>query len=254
MKADYSKIASFYDKGREHSERNMAMWLDHISKFTRHFKSVSALDLGCGTGRFALPIAEQLGFKVTGVDASPEMLEKAERKDRQGKINWVPSDAHDLSLPANAFELVFISHLLHHLDDPLMVLRECIRVLIPSGVILILHGTIEQIRKDVAHTFFHETLDIDEKRIPSTVQVEEWLEEAGFTEIWSEEIIQQTWECAEDRLAAKRLKNTSVLTMISEQDFQKGIARLEDYVKMHPDDPWLMHDKLTITKGLKAHQ
>ena len=70
-------------------------------------------------------------------------------------------------------------------------------------------------------------------------------------DICSEEVVQQTWECAEDRLKAKALKNTSVLTMISEQSFQTGIKRLTDYIKKHPDDPWLLHDKLTITTGIK---
>ena len=115
IKADYSKIAAFFDQGREHSERNMDMWLGYIKGFTNHFKAIRALDLGCGTGRFSQPMANRLGFIVTGVDASPEMLEKAKQKDKKSTVEWIVSDADALALPDNSFELVFISHLLHHL-------------------------------------------------------------------------------------------------------------------------------------------
>ena len=37
------------------------------------------LDLGCGTGNHAIPLARR-GYKVTGVDLSANMLEKAQQK------------------------------------------------------------------------------------------------------------------------------------------------------------------------------
>jgi|GEM_PF-49894 SAM-dependent methyltransferase len=39
-------------------------------------RSASILDLGCGTGRHALLLAEQ-GYQIVGIDGSPEMLERA---------------------------------------------------------------------------------------------------------------------------------------------------------------------------------
>ena len=59
------------------------------------------LDLACGTGRMALRMAE-LGYQVTGVDITPEMIEWARQKAaKQGlSIEWAVSYTH-LTLPTN---------------------------------------------------------------------------------------------------------------------------------------------------------
>ncbi len=55
------------------------------------------LDVGCGTGRHAVPLA-QAGIEVTGVDLSPEMLERAAaRAARAGaEVALLPADARQL--------------------------------------------------------------------------------------------------------------------------------------------------------------
>lgn len=58
---------------------------------TRPVRTV--LDLGCGTGNHALPLAER-GYRVTGVDLSGEMLERAAEKGRQRRLDvrWLQGD------------------------------------------------------------------------------------------------------------------------------------------------------------------
>jgi 2-polyprenyl-3-methyl-5-hydroxy-6-metoxy-1,4-benzoquinol methylase len=57
------------------------------------------LDLACGTGRMALRMAE-LGYQVTGVDITPEMIAWARQKAaKQGvSIDWVVADARTFHL------------------------------------------------------------------------------------------------------------------------------------------------------------
>ena len=57
------------------------------------------LDLACGTGRMTLRMAE-LGYQVTGVDITPEMIEWARQKAaKQGlSIEWVVADARPFHL------------------------------------------------------------------------------------------------------------------------------------------------------------
>jgi SAM-dependent methyltransferase len=57
------------------------------------------LDLACGTGRMALRLAE-LGYEVTGVDLTPQMIGWARRKAaKQGlPIEWVVADARTFDL------------------------------------------------------------------------------------------------------------------------------------------------------------
>jgi hypothetical protein len=107
----------------------------------------------------------------------------------------------------------------------------------------------DQIRYDVEHTFFAQTLAIDEQRISSRELMEKWLFDAGFISISSQEVMQQTFETGAAYLDAARSKNTSVLSMISEESFQNGIHRLTEYVEKNPSDEWLLFDKMTLTVG-----
>jgi len=250
-KADYSKIASSYDKGRSLSEQNMATWLNLIAKLSGASKGTRVLDLGCGTGRFSLPIANRLGFEVTGVDSSAEMLAKAQQKDSNSDVDWMLEDASALTFSDGSFDVVFMSHLLHHVDSPLTVLKECHRVLVPSGVILIRYGAMDQVRNDVEHTFFPQVTEIDEPRTPTLELTERWLLDAGFANIFSEEVVQQTYGTASAHLDAARVKSTSVLNMISAESFEVGIQRLAEYVEKNPDDKWLLFDKMMMTVGYK---
>ena len=202
IKADYSKIASFYDKGRSLSVQNATMWLDLIAKRSKASKGARVLDLGCGTGRFSLPMATHLGFSVTGADSSAEMLATAKEKDSYSEATWILADASDLPFPSSSFNVVFMSHLLHHVDSPLAVLKECHRVLVPSGVVLIRHGAMDQIRNDVEHTFFPQVTEIDEPRTPTRELTERWLLDAGFVDISSEEVVQRTYQTGAAHLDA----------------------------------------------------
>jgi ubiquinone/menaquinone biosynthesis C-methylase UbiE len=212
------------------------------------------LDLGCGTGRFAVPITEKLGYRVTGADSSPDMLDKAREKDKNRIVNWQIQDAQYLSYPEASFDIVFMSHLLHHCDNPRKVIKDCWRILDEYGVILIRYGAIEQIRDDVEHTFFPESLAIDEARVFTVRKTEHYLKEAGFSGVASEEITQRTYDTSADHLKAVTLKSTSVLTMIPPEAFARGVARFQKHVSRDPDDPWLLYDKMTITAGYKRRK
>ena len=250
-KADYNKIAPLYDKGRSLSEQNLKIWLNLIAKRSNTTGNVQLLDLGCGTGRFAIPIGRDLGFRVTGADSSKEMLAKAREKDKGGLVTWDCVEAHALKYHDNSFDVLFMSHLLHHLDNPAAVIDECQRVLKPSGVILIRYGAMEQIRDDVEHSFFPEVIEIGEQRTPPVELVECWLKTAGFVDIFSDEIVQQTFRSGLKHLEAVRVRNTSVLNMISEEAFETGVERLAQYVRQNPKDRWLLFDRMTLTSGRK---
>ena len=111
---------------------------------------------------------------------------------------------------------------------------------------------LEQIRNDVVHALFPEAITVDEARTPTTERVETWLREAGFTGVTSEKIVQQSYEAGIERLNAIKFKNTSVLTLISQDAYEEGIRALAEYIQTNPDDPWLLFDRLTLTIGYKS--
>ena len=66
------------------------------------------LEIACGTGRVAIPIARQ-GFAVTGLDVVPGMLERARGKAAGLPIRWIEGDARAFDLGGERFRLIFLT-------------------------------------------------------------------------------------------------------------------------------------------------
>jgi len=250
-KANYSKIASTYDQGRPLLDQNTDLWMNLISEHSGSGSGAQVLDLGCGTGRFTIPMATQLNFIMTGADSSTDMLEKARIKDTEGLIRWDTVNADDIGYGEKSFDVVFMSHLLHHVDNPSKVVKDCHRIISNGGNVLIRYGAIEQIREDPEHIFFPEVLPIDEARTPSVTMVESWLKDAGFSEVKSVNVVQKTYKTPLDRFKAASVRSTSVLSLISDDAFRQGLQRMEKYINENPEDPWMQMDSLTLSVGHK---
>jgi len=106
--------------------------------------SLSALDLGCGTGAAAVRLAH-LGFHVTLLDSSPAMLEIAERAaldagvgNKRGLRHGDAAQSASL-FPSGAFDLILCHNLLEYVDDPGLVLWDAARVMQgPSAILSVL--------------------------------------------------------------------------------------------------------------------
>ena len=66
------------------------------------------LEIACGTGRVAIPIARQ-GFAVTGLDVVPGMLQRARSKAAGLPVRWIEGDARDFDLGEARFRLIFLT-------------------------------------------------------------------------------------------------------------------------------------------------
>jgi len=91
----------------------------------RFVREMQALDFGAGTGLVSLGLLPDVSH-VTAVDASSEMLRVLDEKLRAAKITHVRTLRCDIArapLPANQFDLVVSSMVLHHLPDVAAVLQ-----------------------------------------------------------------------------------------------------------------------------------
>jgi ubiquinone/menaquinone biosynthesis C-methylase UbiE len=98
-----------------------------------------ALDLSCGTGNYALDLAER-GWQVIGIDLAPAMLAAARRKAaaRRSSAWFVAGDAGALPLRDHSIRLVTFILGLEFIAEPLRALREVRRVLPPrDGVAIV---------------------------------------------------------------------------------------------------------------------
>ncbi len=69
--------------------------LDAYLRIARKSGARRVLDIGCGTGVFALLLADE-GIDVVGVDPAAASLDVARAKPGAGRVRWIEGDATDL--------------------------------------------------------------------------------------------------------------------------------------------------------------
>ena len=109
--------------------------------FTRHLGAANGralLDLASGTGEIAL-LCRDLGFRVTGLDWSEPMLDRARAKAGP-TIEFLQADAERTMLPAASQDVIVTRHLVWTLVDPASAFAEWFRVLKPGGSLMIIDG------------------------------------------------------------------------------------------------------------------
>jgi SAM-dependent methyltransferase len=92
------------------------------------------LEIGCGGGLLWRAAAAR-GASVTGLDHSEEMVRLA--RERAPEAEMILGRAEELPFADGAFTAVAMSVVFMFLADPVAVLRECRRVLMPGGRVAI---------------------------------------------------------------------------------------------------------------------
>src|SRR6059058_3629043 len=95
----------------------------------------SALDVGCGAGLLAEPLA-RLGAKVTGVDASSELIAVAREHAKAMGLD-VDYHATDVLEIEGRFDLVTCMEVIEHVADPAAFIDALARRLAPGGLLIL---------------------------------------------------------------------------------------------------------------------
>ncbi len=119
-------------------------------------KGKDVLDLCCGPGRVSIPLAKR-GFRVTGVDRTKYLLEKAKARGRaaKAKVEWIRADMRDF-VRRGSFDLILSMHTsFGYFDDKsedIAVLRNMLTNLRPGGICVIEVGGKEWLARIFAPT------------------------------------------------------------------------------------------------------
>jgi len=152
---EYDRIdADFYDYYATGLEGDVQFYVEEAQK-----AGSPVLELGCGTGRILIPIAES-GISIVGLDCAPAMLSIAREKisklnvETQSRIKLVEGDMHNFSLHQR-FKLVMIPYraFLHLLtpEDQRQALC-CIREHLTDNGLLIFNIFDPRLETIAAHT------------------------------------------------------------------------------------------------------
>ena len=193
----FDRIAPVYDA----MNRTMTAGLDRRWRAETARAVVSpgdrVLDACCGTGDLAIA-AQRAGGRVTGVDFSQRMLERAQAKSDE--IEWIEGDALALPFAEASFDAATVGFGARNLDDLEAGLRELRRVLRPGGRVGILeitrpHGVLRPFYKlwfdglvplagkllpgGSAYTY----LPASVRRFPEAKELSELMQAAGFEQV-----------------------------------------------------------------------
>jgi 2-polyprenyl-6-hydroxyphenyl methylase / 3-demethylubiquinone-9 3-methyltransferase len=101
----------------------------------RPLEGKSALDVGCGAGLLAEPLA-RLGAMVTGLDASAELIAAAERHAQAAGLA-IDYRAGELAEQQGRFDLVTCMEVIEHVADPAVFVKDLAARLAPGGLLIL---------------------------------------------------------------------------------------------------------------------
>ncbi|WP_323035106.1 bifunctional 2-polyprenyl-6-hydroxyphenol methylase/3-demethylubiquinol 3-O-methyltransferase UbiG [Pararhodobacter sp.] len=103
----------------------------------RPFDGLRLLDIGCGGGLLAEPMA-RLGAEVVGADAAAGNIPVAQLHAEQSglKIDYRHTTAEDLATAGEQFDVVLNMEVVEHVADPLAYLTACHDLLKPGGLMV----------------------------------------------------------------------------------------------------------------------
>jgi 2-polyprenyl-6-hydroxyphenyl methylase / 3-demethylubiquinone-9 3-methyltransferase len=104
----------------------------------RPFEGLSLLDIGCGGGLLAEPMA-RLGFSVLGADASEKNVKTARHHaDSSGvAVDYHATTAEALAEAGRSFDVVLNMEVIEHVADLEGYLRACCRLVAPGGLMFV---------------------------------------------------------------------------------------------------------------------
>jgi len=139
----------------------------------------TVLDIGCGTGNLTLAILARLSpsGRVAAVDIAPRMIEMAQRKVEDPRVEWHVADIRRLPLPDSCADRAFCFSVWPHVEDREAAAAELGRVIKPGGLLHVWHlssrAKINEIHSTAGGPIHHDLL-------PPASETADLLSKCGF--------------------------------------------------------------------------
>ena len=225
---DYDRrLYRTYRAGRSLSADTARLWMDAVTARVRRARGeLTILDLGAGTGRFSVPLADTFEARVVGIEPSAKMRADAERGSAHPRVVYRDGTASAIPAEDATFDFAFLSMVIHHVPDLDACARELHRVVKPAGLVFIRNsfsGRLESIRH---YEFFPSARAIDESRLPTVDCVRGDFEASGFATEGLETIEQEIDPSLAAHYERMKRRALSSFELIDDAEFEEGLARM----------------------------
>ena len=144
--------AAFFDRwAKGYEERRISPWFQFTQRLAIDHLGLNpdsvVLDVGCGTGYAVRVVADMMPEgRACGIDISAAMIEQAQANvepDVRERVEFRQATSADIPYSNATFSHILCTNSFHHYPDPLKVLAEMKRVLVPGGTLVIFENAPE---------------------------------------------------------------------------------------------------------------
>ncbi|QGH35501.1 methyltransferase domain-containing protein [Gracilibacillus salitolerans] len=232
---NYSKIAEKYDKNQYRA--NEISFDNDLKEYIENNrqKEYDVLDLSCGTGLYLEKQTNYfngLDIKWSGLDLSDQMLNKA--KEKVKNVELIQADVADMPYESETIDFISNSYAFHHYMDKGAALNEIYRVLKKGGIYKLHNIAIHDMPKWWAYHYFPSAYYEDLKRFWNKDVIYNELTSRGF-EVNLEITYRMENIKVIDYIDHVENRDISVLTLIHDEDYEKGLERMRYDIKTNPN-------------------
>ena len=223
-KINYNETCKIYDLVREED----MVTINRIIEEGKVRCNSKILEIGCGTGNYAVAIANITEAQVYGMDQSEGMLEKAMAKG--SGVKFAKGNAVALErFEDNYFDVIYMVDVIHHIKDIKTMFNNIYRVLRTEGTVFIFTDSYENIKNRLTTKYFPETLEVELNRYQSTEEIFEAMKDNGFINIKADNLdVVCDEEAGEKLVKIAEKQGYSMFNLISQEAIDRGIERLKE--------------------------
>jgi ubiquinone/menaquinone biosynthesis C-methylase UbiE len=229
---DDRQVAQRYDAARALPVASLDLWMHTLQQLIPPPMDC-IVDVGCGTGRFTGALATTFGCATLGIDPAGPMLQVA-RATHGPAMHWVQAAAEAMPVMSDAVDVVWLSQVMHHLQDWAVVCRELHRILRSGGYMVVRNGMQETNAMMSWLRCFPEAFAVEQRRTPSRQAMIDQITVHAYDFV----VLRTVWQAFAssagayyDKIAQRGL---SSLISISDDAFAAGLQRLRVWVNAQP--------------------
>lgn len=214
-----------FNAARALSEDALIVWRAALAPYLAGVGPI--IDVGSGTGRFTVRMAEWFGVLVVGVEPAAGMRDAAMTVARHPHALYVGGRAEQLPLRDESCAAALLSNVYHHLTDREACASELGRVLKPGGRVLVRGAFSGRLGGITLFDHFPEARAVCEQ-FPGLKETAETFVAPGLRLESVQRVIQQTCLGLRELAARTRLRADTTLTLMPDDAFaarQKALER-----------------------------